>query len=124
MDKRKITIISVASLIIFISYTFVKSVVIIEKTPSITLEKSLAIDATYQSAMMELPEVTGVMSRTGADELRLDPMGLYQTDNFILTKPRSEWNISLAKFEENLRKKLEKFLGLRPETLYTIYKCK
>lgn len=85
------------------------TVIIIEKAPSITLEQSLAIDKTYQGAMMELPEVTGVTSRTGADELRLDPMGLYQTDNFILTKPRSEWKISLEKFQENLRKKLEPF---------------
>jgi len=51
------------------------TVVIIEKNPSISLEQSLAIDEVYQKAMMELPEVTGVMARTGADELRLDPMG-------------------------------------------------
>ncbi len=88
------------------------TVVIIEKNPSISLEHSLASDAAYQKAMMELPEVTGVMSRTGADELRLDPMGLYQTDNFIQTKPRSEWKISLAEFQENLRKKLEVFEGI------------
>ncbi len=85
------------------------TVVIIEKTPSISLEQSLKIDATYQAAMMELPEVIGVTSRTGADELRLDPMGLYQTDNFLITKPRSEWKISLAQFQENLRNKLEQF---------------
>ncbi len=85
------------------------TVVIIEKKPSISLEHSLEIDATYHKAMMELPEVTGVMSRTGADELRLDPMGLYQTDNFILTKPRSAWKRGLPAFQEDLRKKLEQF---------------
>ncbi len=85
------------------------TVVIIEKAPGISLEHSLAMDATYHKAMMELPEVTGVMSRTGADELRLDPMGLYQTDNFILTKPRSEWKRGLPAFQEDLRKKLEQF---------------
>ena len=85
------------------------TVVIIEKKPDITLEASLAADALYQRAMMELPEVTGVVSRTGADELRLDPMGLYQTDNFVLTKPRAEWTRSLAEFQEALRQKLEQF---------------
>lgn len=85
------------------------TVIIIEKATSISLEHSLASDATYQKAMMELPEVTGVMSRTGADELRLDPMGLYQTDNFLITRPRKEWKVGLAKFQENLRKKLEQF---------------
>jgi heavy metal efflux system protein len=88
------------------------TVVIIEKDPNISLEASLAVDATYHRAMMELPEVTGVMSRTGADELRLDPMGLYQTDNFLLTKPRSEWTRSLGEFQEDLRRKLEAFDGI------------
>ncbi len=85
------------------------TVVIIEKKPDITLEASLAADAQYHRAMMELPEVTGVVSRTGADELRLDPMGLYQTDNFILTRPRAEWTRGLAEFQAALRQTLEQF---------------
>lgn len=88
------------------------TVVIIEKLPSISLERSIALDAPMQKAMMELPEVTGVVSRTGADELRLDPMGLYQTDNFIITKPREEWTISLEEFNEKLRQKLDRFVGI------------
>ncbi|MCW9023183.1 MAG: CusA/CzcA family heavy metal efflux RND transporter [Gammaproteobacteria bacterium] len=85
------------------------TVVIIEKNPSISLEKSLAMDTPIQKALMELPQVTGVMSRTGADELRMDPMDLYQTDNFILTTPREQWTISLEQFQENVRTKLEQF---------------
>jgi len=85
------------------------TVIIIEKDPSITLEKSLALDAPMQKAMMELPEVIGITSRTGADELRMDPMGLYQTDNFIITKPRDEWDISLKQFQDNLRDVLSGF---------------
>jgi len=85
------------------------TVIIIEKDPSITLEKSLAMDAPFQKAMMELPEIIGITSRTGADELRMDPMGLYQTDNFIITKPREEWTISLKQFQENLREILTGF---------------
>jgi cobalt-zinc-cadmium resistance protein CzcA len=88
------------------------TVVIIEKLPSISLERSLELDEPYQKAMMEIPEVTGVVSRTGADELRLDPMGLYQTDNFLITKPRNEWTISLDEFHEKLREKLDDFVGI------------
>ncbi len=88
------------------------TIIIIEKTPTITLEKSLALDEFYQKAMMEIPEVTGVVSRTGADELRLDPMDLYQTDNFILTKPRSEWSMHPKEMEGKLREKLAKFEGI------------
>ena len=107
-----------ASLFPFIGREFMptmeegSTVVIIEKKPDITLEASLAADAQYHRAMMELPEVTGVVSRTGADELRLDPMGLYQTDNFVLTRPRSEWTRSVAEFREALRQKLEQFEGI------------
>jgi len=88
------------------------TVILLEKNPSITLENSLKADAPIQKAMMELPEVIGVTSRTGADELRMDPMGLNQTDNFLVTKPRDEWNISLKEFQENLRKKLDQFEGI------------
>ncbi len=85
------------------------TVILLEKDPSITLEKSLEMDAPIQKAMMELPEVIGVTSRTGADELRMDPMGLHQTDNFLVTKPQAEWDISLQQFQENLREKLAAF---------------
>lgn len=88
------------------------TVIIIEKLPSISLERSLELDVPYQTALMELPEVTGVVSRTGADELRMDPMGLYQTDNFLITKPRDQWTVSLEEFHENLREKLARFVGI------------
>lgn len=88
------------------------TVIIIEKLPSISLERSLALDEPYQKAMMELPEVIGVVSRTGADELRMDPMGLYQTDNFLITIPRDQWTVSLEEFQEKLREKLDRFVGI------------
>jgi cobalt-zinc-cadmium resistance protein CzcA len=87
-------------------------IVIIEKLPSISLERSLELDAPYQKAMMDLPEVTGVFSRSGVDELGMDPMGLYQTDNFVLTRPRSEWDVTPEQFREKVRKKLEGFIGI------------
>ena len=88
------------------------TIVIIEKLPSISLERSLELDAPYQKAMMELPEVRGVFSRSGVDELGMDPMGMYQTDNFVLTRPRSEWSRSPAQFRDALREKLEGYIGM------------
>lgn len=87
------------------------TVVIIEKLPSVSLERSLELDVPYQKAMMERPEVIGVVSRTGADELRLDPMGLYQTDNFLITKPRDQWTVSLEEHQDKLRGILDRFIG-------------
>ena len=88
------------------------TVIIVEKDSNISLADSLAMDGPIQKAMMEVAEVTGVVSRTGADELRMDPMGLYQTDNFLITIPREEWIRPLSEFQDELRQKLEKFEGI------------
>ena len=70
-------------------------IVQLEKLPSITLEESLAIDTRFQQALMQrVPEVVGIVSRSGSDELGLDPMGLNQTDSFLILKPRDEWSVS------------------------------
>ena len=64
----------------------------VEKLPSISLEQSAAIDLRLQQALMaRVPEVKGVVARAGSDELGLDPMGLNQTDTFLVLKPRKEW---------------------------------
>jgi heavy metal efflux system protein len=86
-----------------------QTVVNLEKASDISLEASLALDAPIQKAVLEIPEVTGMVCRSGADELRLDPMGFYQTDCFLQTKPRSEWGYGRDEFEKKLREKLEPF---------------
>ena len=95
------------------------TVVIIEKPSSVSLERSLAMDTRIHRALMELAPITGVVSRTGADELRLDPMGLYQTDNFLLTKPRNEWGMSLPEFQQQLRTKLDHLKDMELDIAYT-----
>jgi len=87
-------------------------IVNLEKHSSISLEHSLAMDAPIQQAMMEIPEVVSIVARSGADELRLDPMGFYQTDSFLITKPREEWTITQEEFYQKLEEKLEKFEGV------------
>ena len=64
----------------------------VEKLPSINLSKSTELDLAVQRAVLaRVPEIKGVVSRVGADELGLDPMGLNQTDNFLVLKPREQW---------------------------------
>ncbi|SNR84715.1 cobalt-zinc-cadmium resistance protein CzcA [Methylobacillus rhizosphaerae] len=63
-----------------------------EKLPSINLESALGIDKVVQQKILaQVPEVTEIVARTGTDELGLDPMGLNQTDSFLVLKPRSQW---------------------------------
>jgi cobalt-zinc-cadmium resistance protein CzcA len=33
------------------------------------------------------------VARAGSDEIGLDPMGLNQTDTFLVLKPREEWQV-------------------------------
>jgi cobalt-zinc-cadmium resistance protein CzcA len=64
----------------------------LEKLPSIGLDAAVALDLRVQQAMLaRVPEVAGVVARSGADELGLDPMGLNQTDTFLVLKPREQW---------------------------------
>ena len=81
----------------------------LEKASDISLEASLAMDAPIQKAVLEIPEVTGMLCRSGSDELRLDPMGFYQSDCFLQTRPREEWGYGLETMHEKLRSKLEGF---------------
>ena len=78
-------------------------IISVEKLPSISLDQPIAINARLQAAIMaKVPEVTGIVARTGSDELGLDPMGLNQTDTFLVLKPRiserrdKEWLIEAA----------------------------
>jgi cobalt-zinc-cadmium resistance protein CzcA len=67
-------------------------IVSVEKLPSIGLEDSIGLDQKIQQALMAaVPEVVGIVARTGSDELGLDPMGLNQTDTYLLLKSPKTW---------------------------------
>ena len=84
-----------------------------EKLPSISLAQSLKVDQDIQSALMALPEIEAVASRVGSDELRLDPMGLHETDCFIVTRPRDEWTVDSPEIlRERMRAVLDTFPGI------------
>ncbi|MDH1472325.1 CusA/CzcA family heavy metal efflux RND transporter [Shewanella sp. GD03713] len=67
----------------------------LEKSPSISLDASIAIDKQIQQTLLsQIPEIKQMVARTGADEIGLDPMGLNETDVFLELAPRSEWRFS------------------------------
>ena len=67
----------------------------IEKLPSVTLERSIQTDLAVQQRLLKaVPEVKSIVARVGSDELGLDPMGLNETDTFMVLKPRSEWRFA------------------------------
>jgi cobalt-zinc-cadmium resistance protein CzcA len=84
------------------------------KLPSINLAQTANIDQRVQAAILkEVPEVKGIVSRAGADELGLDPMGLNETDNFLVLKPQAEWRSpDKSAIIDNIRKVMGNFPGL------------
>ena len=89
----------------------------IEKLPSVSLEETAALDLkVHQALMKNIPAITGVVARAGSDEIGLDPMGLNQTDTFLILKPRAQW-----KFEnkEALIDKIRKVLDELPGISYS-----
>jgi len=89
-------------------------IVQLEKLPSINLAESSALDQRIQARILkQVPEVRQVVARTGSDELGLDPMGLNQTDTFLVLKPREEWKgRSKDDIEASLRAVLSDFPGV------------
>lgn len=85
----------------------------LQKVPSISLEASMAIDTRVQQAILaKVPEVKSIVARVGSDELGLDPMGLNETDTFLVLKPKSEWRGSKDDIIDALRQVLDGFPGL------------
>lgn len=89
----------------------------VEKLPSINLQQTISTDLNVQRAILsQVPEVKGVYSRVGSDDLGLDPMGLNQTDNFLILKPASEWRM---KTKEGLIDELRKVMHEMPGLAYS-----
>jgi cobalt-zinc-cadmium resistance protein CzcA len=84
------------------------------KLPSISLTQAADLDDRIQHAILQaVPEVKDVISRAGADELGLDPMGLNESDNFLVLKPQQEWrNPDKNAIIDDIRKVMKNFPGV------------
>jgi cobalt-zinc-cadmium resistance protein CzcA len=86
----------------------------LEKLPSINLQRSSEIDMALQRRILQaVPEVKSLIARVGSDELGLDPMGLNETDTFLVLKPRESWRSpDKQKLIDALRKIADEFPGV------------
>lgn len=88
-------------------------VVNLMRLPSISLAESLRITGEVERVLLEIPDVRSVVSRTGANELGTDPMGMELSDMYVLLKPDSEWQAqSKAQIEAHVRQRLEQVPGI------------
>ncbi|MDF1483345.1 efflux RND transporter permease subunit [Extensimonas sp. H3M7-6] len=84
----------------------------VEKLPSINLAQSAATDMALQRRILAaVPEVQRIVARVGSDELGLDPMGLNETDTFLVLKPRETWRFQT---KEELVDAIRKAAGAIP----------
>ena len=79
----------------------------LEKLPSISLAQTITTDLRVQQAVMKaVPEVKAIVARS-------DPMGLNQTDTFLVLKPREEWRKPDKDWlTDELRAVMEDFPGI------------
>ena len=65
--------------------------VTITKLPSIGLGTAVETTTLIERTLQRFPEVETVVSLTGSSEIPTDPMGVEQSDSFIILKPRTDW---------------------------------
>ena len=89
-------------------------VVTIRKHPTVSLEQTAQIDLMIERQLMTgIPEIRGIMARAGADELGIDPVGLNETDMFMVLAPKESWRgPDTAWLLGEVRKILEKIPGV------------
>lgn len=78
--------------------------------PSISLSEAVQVSTRVEKSIRDIPEIKTVVSKSGRPDLATDNMGTYQTDQYIILKPRTEWRKGLKKEDiiGEIRARLEK----------------
>jgi heavy metal efflux system protein len=61
------------------------------QVPSISLEQAVIVSTEAERALLELPEVSRVVSRIGRPEIATDTEGPDESDVYVFLKPRDQW---------------------------------
>jgi cobalt-zinc-cadmium resistance protein CzcA len=87
-----------------------------KKLPGIALSDSVNVSKSVEKAVMEFPEVTGVVTKLGRPDLATEAMGIYEADVYVLLKPHEQW--TTAKNKEDLVTKMSQRLEQIPGVAY------
>jgi len=88
-------------------------VINVTRLPSISLDDSLRINGEVERALMQFPEVKTIVTRTGTDEIGVDPMGPELSDIFIILKPEREWTVGTKdELKEKMREAMDRIPGI------------
>jgi cobalt-zinc-cadmium resistance protein CzcA len=61
------------------------------KLPGISLNSALQTQEMVERTLMKFPDVKTTVTLGGSSEIPTDPMGVEQSDTFIILKPQSQW---------------------------------
>ena len=61
------------------------------RPPSTPIDSALVMQRDFERAVIKLPEVARVLSKTGTAEIATDPMPAYLSDGIVVFKPRDQW---------------------------------
>ena len=86
------------------------------RLPSISLSRSVDIGLEVERTLLEVPEVTGVVSTLGRPDLATEAMGIYESDVFVNLKPPEQW--STADTKEGLTEAMAAALSKIPGVIY------
>lgn len=87
--------------------------ILLSRQPSVSLDASLRISGEVERALMELPEVTKVVTKTGRPEVATDPMGPETSDVLVSLAPRDTWRYdSKEALVGAMRERLEAIPGI------------
>jgi cobalt-zinc-cadmium resistance protein CzcA len=78
------------------------------RDPSVSLTHSVEIAGRVEQVAARVPEVSTIVSRVGRPDIGSDPMGINQSDVFVMLEPRENWREGLRK--EDLEAELEGML--------------
>jgi cobalt-zinc-cadmium resistance protein CzcA len=81
----------------------------VQQLPSVSLTQSVKTITEVEKVLMNFPEVTKVVSKTGRAEVATDPMSIDFSDLYIELKPPGEWTTTHDKVElvEKMSRALE-----------------
>ncbi|MGV3591257.1 MAG: efflux RND transporter permease subunit [Gammaproteobacteria bacterium] len=113
-------LIATVVLLPFVGKTFMPTmdegdlIIQLETIPSVNLPGSVRnVQLVERALMAEVPEIIRIVSRSGADEIGLDPMGLNETDMFLQLKPHAEWSVATKQeLEDKMRAVMMTFPGI------------
>jgi heavy metal efflux system protein len=80
------------------------------RIPSISMEQNKHLDFLTERAILTLPEVKVVFSKTGTANLVFDAMPPNASDNYIMLKPKSEWPAGVVT-KDDIARRIEQVLA-------------